>query len=220
MTKKNLNVFTAAASAAPNGGDDIVASVRFNDGSVMLMLADGATGIGFGRLAAQEFVTTCVERLSAFPEADSAVQFLFLEADRRIRRLQRECDTTGVVCIVRDEEYACASVGDSGAWLIEPHQVTSITRGQPRKPRVGSCCDVPFVKRGRVAGQILMASDGLDHSMMTLDQAAEIVLNASTDPAAELIKAVTTLHERTGGLPDDLAVIVGKPDRNLIESTV
>lgn len=95
-----------------------------------------------------------------------------LDADgwcERLRRLDGELEaeptcgeTTLVVVQVRRGELWGASVGDSGALLVEPDRVIDLTAAQSRKPLVGSGASRPAgIRRRPLSARLLVATDGL-----------------------------------------------------------
>lgn len=60
--------FSSVVSPKIEGGDDIVAVRMLSDGAHLLVLADGATGVGLGRVAAERFVSICLEAWLITPE--------------------------------------------------------------------------------------------------------------------------------------------------------
>lgn len=210
----SLNIFMDVVSSKPLGGDDVVGSCTLADGSMLLVLADGATGYGFGRRAAERFVDFCVseqEYLTRFDEAtEENIANIFNDCDFDISTgLTVECDTTGVLLVLKGRNYVCASIGDSLAWDIPTvGPAIELTKGQRRKPRIGSGCFFPMINRGTLQGALLMASDGLEYAI-PLEKAMSLVRQGEGDLAAHITRHALAVNDQK--LPDDLGVIVAVP---------
>lgn len=191
-------------SIKPGGGDDVVHAAKLRDGSLLAILADGATGSGSGQLASRLFVEMCVATVDSFDITTQALVALFLQADASVAALNQYCDTTGILFLVKDGNFVCASVGDSEARMLDGEQDISLTVGQLRKPRIGSGCRPPAICRGTLTGPVILMSDGL---MMAAswDTVRTAVLHAP-DPIDTLLQPLrdTRLH-------DDLSLIVIRP---------
>lgn len=192
------------ASAITSGGDDFVYVGRLPDSTIVAILADGATGVGNGRFAAEKFIQVCRDGASSFEYPDAYYQALFKQADTDIGALNMDCDTTGILFLVKDTQYICLTTGDSEVWMLSDAGVIHISNGQFRKARMGSWIPTPEVKRGNITGPILIASDGLEYAMR-LPIALDILRSASTSPAQLIMDKAREL--RPNGLPDDLSVI-------------
>lgn len=145
--------------------DDVRVLVLEN--SMVILLADGATGLGYGDVASRIFVDTLEERLSNDPDSD--LRMAFEVANYRIAMCGHPCDTTGIaVQIYADGRVRGACVGDSEVYSVSrdggwpPH----LTRGQYRKPRIGSgSLTVLFDYQLAPGEQLIFASDGLWNSL-------------------------------------------------------
>lgn len=173
-----------------------------------IVVADGAGGMVGGARAAG-----AAARAIAALGADEA-----FDADvwcERLRRLDLELaddarcgETTLVVVQVADGELWGASVGDSGALLVEAARVVDLTAGQRRKPLLGSGVSNPVaIARQPFSGRLLVATDGLLNYLPrprlgALASAGE--LRAAVDA---LIQAVTL---SSGALHDDVALVLGE----------
>ena len=99
-----------------------------------------------------------------------------------------------------------ASVGDSGAWLVGAAGVTDLTQHQKPKPLLGSGNATP-IGFGPLpcVGRVLIGSDGLFKYVPH----GRIHDLASTLPFDDVPRAlVDAARLRSGGLQDDIAVIV------------
>jgi serine/threonine protein phosphatase PrpC len=135
--------------------EDRVAVISHDDRTV-IMVADGAGGVGFGDLAAETIVREIKSAYSAIHSADQWAELL-RQIDHRIAM----GESTAVVVDVRPYGIAGASVGDSCAWIVHHDQVHDLTRNQARKPLLGTghASPVAFV-HGPLHGILLVATDG------------------------------------------------------------
>jgi PPM family protein phosphatase len=118
-------------------------------------------------------------------------------------------ETTAVVAVVTRRGIAGASVGDSGAWIVTETGHEDLTENQHRKPGLGTgmVIAVPFAAR-RWTGTLLLASDGL--LKYTSDEAiCQVARGADLQSAASGL--VDLVRLRSGGLPDDVAVLLCRP---------
>ncbi|WP_437798976.1 protein phosphatase 2C domain-containing protein [Sorangium sp. So ce693] len=171
-------------------------------------VADGAGGLAGGAAAASTAAGAMVA-LGAERELDPD---FWCESIRRLDgELEAEprCgETTLVVVQVSQGELWGASVGDSGALVVEPGGLVDLTSGQIRKPLVGSgACSPVGIPRRPLTGRLLVATDGLLKyaSWATLGALAR---TGDVQTAVEaLIQAVTL---PSGNRPDDVAVVLGE----------
>lgn len=198
-------VSSSIVSPKESGGDDRVLIRHLPDQAILVLLADGATGGGYGAMAAECFIGIMRDCVSSFEQAANGIRLGFRMADQRIGGFANACDTTGIALVVHDDRYLCASVGDSSIFMAAPDGIIELTQGQHRKPRVGSGIREPVLHEGRVTGPLLLASDGL---LMSPDAAFNLVrAERDGENAAGLASAVTNQAERKW-LFDDLAVVV------------
>src|SRR5580704_16740595 len=165
-------------------------------GGVVIALADGAGGTGNGATAAQALI-----------DAIGAVDWCTLLAglDLDGDRLGHGQSTAVVLSIV-DAGVSGASVGDSGAWLLQGTEIFDLTDGQSRKPLVGSGC-VPYrVEPVRFdGGTLLVASDGLVRYAKRSDIAR---LASGTDLRSAARALIDLVRLPNGALQDDVAVVL------------
>lgn len=203
--KIEVNYSSIALSPKQKGGDDIVHTKILDDGSLLAILADGATGAGDGRMAADLFVQSCINNIRLFNVSDDVITEAFAKADEQIQSTGLYADTTGIVMLIKDGEYKCASVGDSECWMSSPDGRIAITINQRRKPRIGSGSYLPFVNKGRVDGCIVLGSDGLFMAFPSVDEIFSIAVGAVNDKAGAVALAA---EARNTILPDDLSIII------------
>lgn len=108
-------------------------AIHTRDDRTVIVVADGAGGIGCGDVAAE---TVLRETQTAFTEIHSADQWCaFLkQIDYRIT----DGESTAIVLDIRPYGIAGASVGDSCAWVISGGSIIDLTKNQKRKPLLGS----------------------------------------------------------------------------------
>src|SRR5262249_7289847 len=96
-----------------------------------------------------------------------------------------------------------ASVGDSGAWLIDPF--VDLTSAQKRKPLIGSgrACPVPFASP--FAGTLLLASDGL-FKYAAQSRIRQLAAHPELERIPEML--VDAVRLPSGNLQDDVAVMI------------
>jgi serine/threonine protein phosphatase PrpC len=111
-----------------------------------------------------------------------------------------------VIVSITAAGIAGASVGDSGAWLIQGSDILDLTDGQARKPLVGSG-SVPFRIQPTPlgGGTLLVASDGLLRYAKRHD-IARVAVGAGVTAAARAL--VETARLPNGTLQDDVSVVL------------
>ncbi|HKO91166.1 MAG TPA: hypothetical protein VJU61_08440 [Polyangiaceae bacterium] len=117
-------------------------------------------------------------------------------------------ETTLVALQVVDGMVHGASVGDSRAWLVGPGKLVDLTGAQVRKPLLGTGAAAPVaLGPHELSGRLLVGTDGLFNYA-----SPEILTTAALH--APLDQAVSELVDRarlpTGGLQDDIAIVVGE----------
>jgi PPM family protein phosphatase len=197
------------ATATDKLKNDDIAEVFEDPGRTVIVLADGATGIGFGHIAARFFADR-IGRFVRSEEFATGRRTLSQEFRAIDLALQSEvdADTTGIVVIAADGGLRGCSVGDSEAWLLTGNGRTVLTAGQNRKPRIGSGRAQPVafgpVKLG--AATLLVASDGL-FNCLSRNEIEAILGTGPPDRAAEALLQATR-RANSGRLPDDFSAIV------------
>lgn len=167
---------------------------------LVVALADGAGGTGDGTAAAQAII-------DAVAGGSAALDWCALleELDRDPQRLGRG-QSTAVIVSIRDGVISGASVGDSGAWLLQGGDVVDLTHGQQRKPLVGDGC-VPWriPPTPLSGGTLLVASDGLLKYARRPD-ISRIAGDRDLPAAARALVDLVRLPD--GALQDDAAVVL------------
>ena len=190
---------TAIAGARGAGQDR--ARVFDVGGGVVIALADGAGGTGNGATAAQAIIDAVGAVGTAADDWCTLLAGLDLDGDRL-----GHGQSTAVVLSIVDAGVSGASVGDSGAWLLQGTEIFDLTDGQSRKPLVGSGC-VPYrVEPVRFdGGTLLVASDGLVRYAKRSDIAR---LASGTDLRSAARALIDLVRLPNGALQDDVAVVL------------
>ena len=157
-----MQTATAGEGYSSKSEDRVVILQQAN--TVILAVADGAGGLSGGAEAAEVALELLVHRVSQpdwLPQPVECVAAL-REMDRTIWQRESAGQTTVVIAMVTDCYVFGASVGDSGAWLIDTPGMIDLTHGQRRKPLCGSGSAIP-VGFGPTLfmGTLLVATDGL-----------------------------------------------------------
>lgn len=190
-------------ACAVEGTQDRAGVFPLSNGAT-LVVADGAGGSGGGAAAAEAVVGAVASTLT-LPDASSWARLL-----SRVDHDLRSGETTAVALRVDGEQIFGASVGDSGALLIDSatERCMDLTAAQRRKPLIGSRSASPVAFTGRLADStLLMASDGL-LTYARLERIMEVVKEAEL--AAIPQKLIELVRLRSGALPDDVAIIVAR----------
>lgn len=167
----------------------------------LLVLADGAGGLGGGLKAAQ-WITTRLKEL----KGASLCQCL-IHLDSELYHHQEAGESTALVIKVRDQLIFGASVGDSEAWLIKDHTAQVMTENQFRKPLLGSgrAAPVPFGPFPS-SGVLLLASDGLVQYTSVRKIIATIEKYSDLSVCAQ--KLISLVRYPSGCLPDDVTLVL------------
>lgn len=190
--------YAVEVAAAQRDGQDRARVIEAGD-DLIVALADGAGGTGNGATAAQAIVDAV--------GADSAADdwcVLLDDLDCDTQRLGND-QSTAVIVSIRGGVLSGASVGDSGAWLLQGANVVELTQGQQRKPLVGDGCAPWRIPPTRLnGGALLVASDGLLRYAKQLD----IIRIASSEDLQAAARALID-HVRlpNGTLQDDVVVV-------------
>jgi serine/threonine protein phosphatase PrpC len=184
-------------------GEDRVI-VRQDGDRLLIAVADGAGGTGSGAIAAQ---AVCDAILAARPDG-TPWDTLLREVDQMVLRSNGGGLSTGVVVEVVGPILHGASIGDSGAWLIDGSQIVDLTENQQRKPLLGSGNAQPMsFGPTPLHGRLLVASDGL----LKYVRRAEIIRRATLvhleNSALALLDAVRL---RSGAFHDDVALVLAE----------
>lgn len=177
-------------------GQDRVALI--DRGVLVAVVADGAGGTSGGAEAAQTLVDRVRQASEEGRELNKrGLRQLLLEISLE---LEDRGQTTAVVVVIGREELIGASIGDSGAWLVERGSWIELTAGQPRKPLVGGGFAEPFTfERAIVDAELLLATDGvlkyangeavralLRNEALSAEACCAAVIDAARLPSGEL----------------------------------
>lgn len=192
--------------------NDDFAEIIVHQGGLVIALADGATGLGFGDVAARTFIECIRNRVRPENVVSGRTNLVeeLADIDTLIAADCVDADTTGIVAILCDGSIMGCSAGDSEAWLWKDGKRTELTFAQKRKPRLGSgrARPVSFGPQSMAGATLLIGSDGLFNFLDWQSIEAVLATVAPRDAAAALLDAVRTANG--GYLQDDFsAVVVG-----------
>lgn len=198
MTTSNFEIAILVESAGVAGQDR--ASVWSERDAIVIALADGAGGTGRGELAAQAVIDAVAGSLETTDFAS-----LIAELDAAPYRLGHG-QTTAVILRATADGVVGASVGDSGAWIIDAKNIVDLTSGQHRKPLLGSgCIPVGFAGQFPARATLVVASDGLLRYAKRSDL-VRVATTGGVDVAARALLDLIRL--RSGGLQDDVSIVM------------
>ena len=203
---RQFRTFTAIESY-PGGGHDRV-EVIAGDGGCVLAIADGMGGRSGAALAAEGWIAAvrvAAEQRQRWTDPDYWLDVM-RRADRAIDAHPSAGETTAVVMAVTDAGLCGASVGDSGAWMIGDDSFIDLTRGQVRKPGLGTgmAVVVPF-RMKRLEGTLLLGTDGL-FKYASIERICQCV--RAHEPESLPGELINLVRMPRGGLQDDVAVAV------------
>jgi len=183
---------------------------------LVLCVADGAGGVSGGAEAAQMVVSVVSQRASLLNDANACGSML-RQLDILLANDSAAGETTGVLASIENDKIFGASVGDSGAWLIQAGDShTDLTASQQRKPLLGSGRALPTRFEAPLKGAaLLLATDGL----LKYAPAARIATISQIHPPEDAAKKLIELvRYRSGALPDDTTVILTRLGRDFLET--
>jgi hypothetical protein len=193
-------------AAADSGGQDRI-TVQADGRRLIFAVADGAGGRSGGAEAAELVIKLTCERMGSLASAEDCEKLLG-EIDRMVSSDKIAGETTAVVVVVSPKMIFGASVGDSGAWVVNGSNVDELTQRQIRKPFVGTGGFPIGFTREALQGTLLVATDGLlKYTSREAIAAAVEKLNLRELPEA-LVKLV---RYPSGNLPDDIAIGLCRP---------
>ena len=150
----HLETVTATESYRERCEDRVAVFTR--DDRTVIVVADGAGGVGSGDFAAESVLREVEAELHRIHSAAE-----WADALRQIDCRISSGESTAVIVDVRPYGIAGASVGDSEAWIIKDGKVVDLTVNQNRKPLVGSGDASPVSFLGSpLDGLLLVATDG------------------------------------------------------------
>jgi len=182
--------------------------VRATDGASVLVVADGAGGMGGGAEAAELLVRLIEKELLPVLNSVTAgylVDFL-LHCDHQLLINASAGEATGIIIVIKDDCLLGASVGDSEAWGVDSESIDDLTQYQRYKPLLGSGRALPVsFERNTVAESIIVATDGLFKYAKALD-IAQYVRNAEESFLMDELLNLVRLP--SGGYADDIGIVV------------
>jgi hypothetical protein len=185
--------------------EDRVKVIESEEG-VVIIVADGAGGIGDGAQAAETVIREVTAAASPFHDAGSWCEVL-RQIDHRIGAGQSTCvvvarSATGIVG---------ASVGDSKAWLFDNDDLIDLTEHQIRKPLLGTGEALPVgFSRPASPGLLLVSTDGFCNYVRRERLLREIPWIDFAVLARQLVEMVRL---PSGDLWDDVGLVACKPRR-------
>lgn len=196
-------IFETAAGNAENQDRGAVIDCGKN---LVLVIADGAGGLSGATEAAIMAVDLARQHALNLDGPDSCSAML-KNMDRAIAKDKIAGQTTCIVAVIRDGRVDGASVGDSGAWVVGENNSLELTRGQIRKPFVGSgnATPVSFSHTIQSGERLLLATDGLFKYT-----SSDRIIDTCRLHLAESIpkKLIELVRYPSGALPDDITIIL------------
>jgi len=188
-------------------GDDRAEVIEVGDTDVVVV-ADGAGGTGGGARAADAVIAATRRRAADLAGGKVDAETFLEQLDVVVSRLGGE--TTAIVAVIDPDGVRGASVGDSEAWVVGDREVVALTEHQQRKPLLGSnAAVVTTFAAGALDGTLVLGTDGL-FKYARRDAIAQAA--RTDDLEAAPAKLVDEARTRSGGLHDDVAVVVVRPD--------
>ena len=185
--------------------EDRVKVIEFDDG-VVIIVADGAGGTGAGGQAADTVIREMTGSAS-LEHDETAWCDLLRQTDYRVGAGESTC----VVVAWSPQGIVGASVGDSKAWLLEDDDINDLTRGQVRKPLLGSGDARPVGFRHPASqGLLLVGTDGFCNYVRRETLLREILW---IDFAVLARRLVEMVRLPSGELWDDIGIVACRPRR-------
>jgi serine/threonine protein phosphatase PrpC len=180
------------------------ATVFREEGRVVIVVADGAGGIGHGEAAAESIVRLARDD---FPRCRN--KHAWTEALARWDYSITPGEATAVVVDIDDERICGASVGDSRAWQVADGETSDLTKHQVRKPLLGSGVARPVgFDAEPLRGLLIVATDGFFNYAK---HDAAIAAIAREEFYALPRKLVELVRLPSGAFADDVAMVVCRP---------
>jgi serine/threonine protein phosphatase PrpC len=185
-------------------GEDRVLVEHFGS-RTLAVVADGAGGTGSGAAAAAKVCSMAAQRLRAQSTgtAEDWARCLY-EVDQALAQNGGQC--AAVVVEISEGKVFGASVGDSGAWMLNGKSVVDLTKSQHRKPLLGSDEAMPMVFGPvELTGRLLIATDGL-FKYASENEIAQRVLGVPLEAA--IARLIAGVRLKSGALPDDVGIVL------------
>ncbi len=206
---------TDLATAATTSENQDRAEMIEHPKGLLLIIADGAGGLGGGSEAAEIVIQIVKETSVSEAEFSNPLRWghILTEADHQLYAHPIAGETTAVIVALSGGFVCGASVGDSGAFLVQEKTEIELTAQQHRKPLLGSGGALP-IPYGPIplAGTLLIATDGLiKYAPMTTIR--QIISKNAVKSVANLL--IECVRYPSGNLPDNVTVIVCRKADNL-----
>lgn len=192
------------AGSRANGEDRALVVDR--EGEILVLVADGAGGLGRGGEAADAVIAAAREAAQPGLLDVTRWRHVLARTDATLAA-RRAGETTAVIVAVSPSGVCGVSVGDSVAWVVTAAEVHDLTANQG-KARLGSgrAAPVAFV-RPPLDGVLVVGTDGL--FVRTPARDAAIAAAARTGDAATIAGALASVaRSPSGRYADDVAVVV------------
>ena len=176
----------------------------FNDEQrTVIVVADGAGGVGSGDVAAETVVREVETNWKSIHSADQWVNLLY-QLDHQIGA----GESTAVVVDVRPYGIAGASVGDSQAWIVDSDAITNLTSQQNRKPLLGSSAAKPIgFTNSALTGVLIVGTDGFfDYAKR--DDVTRLVQQSEFYEIPR--RCVDLVRLPSGDMWDDVGIVVAR----------
>ena len=170
------------------------------DERTIVVVADGAGGVGNGDAAAETVireVTTKHRKISTAEQWEAELR----QIDFRLG----VGESTAVVVDLRVDSIVGASVGDSRAWIIRDGELIDLTVYQNRKPLLGSGDARPKqFSHGSLIGTLIVATDGFC-SYVKRDELTRMVAQADLFEIPR--RCIELVRLPSGDLWDDIGIV-------------
>lgn len=195
--------------------EDRVAVIQ-SDERTIIVVADGAGGVGNGGAAAE----TVIREITADHRGITTAE----EWETELRQIDCRIgigESTAVVADLRADSIVGASVGDSRAWIIREGKLTDLTVNQIRKPLLGSGDARPTrFSHGPLNGTLIVATDGFCNYVKR-EQLTGMI--SRTDVLEIPRRCVELVRLPSGDLWDDIGIVacrVPRPRRSRKRYTI
>src|SRR5262245_847814 len=200
MGKFETSFFTAAYRERT---EDRVKVIDFDQG-VVIVVADGAGGVGAGDQAAESVIREVAAAASLEHDQDKWRQIL-RQTDFRVGMGESTC----VVAACSERGFVGATVGDSQAWLLSDGNLLDLTHNRVRKPLLGSGEANPQgFSHPMSQGVLIVATDGFCNYVRCEVLLKELLRQDFVVLARRLAEMVRL---PSGELWDDVAIVVCRP---------
>lgn len=173
------------------------------DDRIVIAVTVVAGGIAGGAEAAETLIQNVRDSFAQLTTPNLCRQLLH-QVDSLLAGGRDSGETTGIIAVVSPKLVFGASVGDSGARLYGSEKVMDLTPARLTKPFIGSGGAHVSEFGGAMNGTLVVATDGL-WKYANPEKIAAKVSSTSPDKLASELTNLARL--RSGGLPDDIAIV-------------